>query len=173
MKKNISTNYAEFEAHYAERLHVMRDPNSSLEVVRRETYDYKGPVPATSVSMEWRKSERFQKYVVIALFDQRVSEALNKVTTSNECRKIWELVRNGGHMREPAILKAISLANCKQALDIYRLTHYGEAGKQALARATRLAKSLNEWWQVAVHAQKCQNLPTWTKAVKAMAKMMK
>ena len=75
--------------------------------------------------------------------------------------------------KEQAALVALDFANCCQALEIYRYAPCGQIGEQALTKASRLAKTQDELWNIAIHSKAFGDQKLWQQAVKILARRLK
>ena len=152
---------------YAAKLAVLRSSKSTLEQVIDA---YKSDVPEPEGGLRiigWSNQERFIRHVVVVAFRTRILALLDNAETFDSAFAIWKVL-DRDKFREQAALRALELANCNQALELYRGLHNGVIAEQTLTKAARLAKSQEQLWQVAVHSRACGNKELWKRAVKKL-----
>lgn len=166
------------EQFYGKKLAVLRDQNSTLAQVLEAYKTRPEKQPENTPYIGYDDEKRFQRHVVKVAFRESIAALLEKVKTFDEAFAVYKGIPKKVGLavaatKEEAALHALSLANCRQALAVYRYAPCGLIGEQALAKASRLAKTQDELWQMAVHSQAFGNKKLWRQAVKKLASKLK
>lgn len=157
---------------YSNKLAVLRDQTSTFAQILKAYNSRVEDRPQISGQIGFFDEKRFKRHVIKAAFMTRIATLRDGTKTFEEAFEIWKGIPKD-KFKELAAVKALSLANCQQALAIYRYAPCGYIGKQALLKASRLAKTQGELWQVALHSHTCGNRQLWKQAVKKIAKKLK
>jgi hypothetical protein len=166
---------------YGKKLAVLRDQNSTLAQVLEAYKATPEKEAENGPYADYDDEKRFQRHVVKAAFKERIAALLNEAKTFDEAFVIYKAIPKipkkvtlaVAVTKEQAALHALGLADCRQALAVYRYAPCGFIGEQALAKASRLAKTQDELWQMAVHSQAFGNRKLWIQAVKKLASKLK
>jgi len=168
------------EQMYSKILAVFRDPNSTLEQVFEAYKAEPEKQPENTPFIEYNNGKQFHRHVIKAAFRERIAILLGQSKTFDEAFAIYKGIPKRVTIgvavtKDHAAEKALRLANCRQALDVCRYAPSGIIGERALAKASSLAKTPAELWQVAVHsyARGIRSRKFWVRAVKKLATKIK
>lgn len=158
---------------YSNVLAVLRDSNSTPEQALAAYKSNGERTREIDQQIDWISERQFSRNVVKVAFIERLKALLAAAKTFDETFAVLKVLPHKNKFRDQASRKALGLANCQQALVLYRRIHSGRISKQSLAKVFRLAKTKDELWQVAVYSKTSGNPRIWKQAVKMLAAKLK
>lgn len=171
-------NQETLEQMYGKILAVLRSSSSTLEQVLTAYKSRAEKEPENAPFIEYGVERQFHRHVVKVAFKERIAALLEEAQNFEDAFAIYKAIPKRvsstvTRIKQWAAQHALGFANCRQALTLYRYAPCGLIGEQALAKASRLAKTQDELWQMAVHSRVCGNKKLWKQAVKKLAQKLK